>query len=281
MKTINLKLIQSGNSLISPIAENINDVGAQIRNFIITDNTNANEPDVTSTSYDDGTNIHISTIALNVDDIYIHETMKNDVNAQDILTNNSHNGIELTHYLNDRHRNRYFKPNQNSSLTIDVLNQEIDLTFLLKRFDLYKKLDAIEFLYITSYETNVVEAIVVRVGFTFLSNLKLMSKDTWFDDLFKNNVQLQKDYFLDSIKLISDTTTYDGTNYDIDDLNLNKLNISVVNIKDQYVAYNVSDTITDNEIEFIKNKCFLQYTFVNRYNSNEKDVVVKKLLIGR
>jgi len=64
-------------------------------------------------------------------------------------------------------------------------------------------------------------------------------------------------------------------------LNLSKLNIGIVNTQDWYVSYNVRDTITDEEIEYIKNKCTLEYKFVNRYNSLQSIVSNKKLLIGR
>jgi hypothetical protein len=81
------------------------------------------------------------------------------------------------------------------------------------------------------YDNFVVEAVVVRSGITFLSNLKLMSRDIYFDLIFKNTPEYV-DYFLNSVILVTDNTIYDGTSYDMDNLNLNVLNIGVVSTKD-------------------------------------------------
>lgn len=107
-----------------------------------------------------------------------------------------------------------------------------------------------------------------------------MSKDIQFDSLFRDN-PVYIDYFLNSVTLVADTTVYDGTSFSMDYLNLIVLNISVINVKDWYVSYNVSDAIDTKTIDFIINKCKLKYEFIDRYNSSNKQIVYKQLLIGK
>ncbi len=281
MKFNNLKLLQSGNYAINESNLGLDLVMEDILEYITPDRSTIF--DTTAITYDDGTVsfINMVTTALISINTDMSQFNGNNVSAQDVMKKNSHFKSDITNFITPNHHKRFFEPNQNNVGTIILTSQEFDITFLLNRFKLYSKMEALENVFVHDYISSIVNGVVVKIGYTFLSNLKLMSKDTHFDTQFKDNPDKQFDYLLDSVKLVSDTTTYDGTTFDLDELNLSKLNIGIVNTQDWYVSYNVRDTITDEEIEYIKNKCTLEYKFVNRYNSLQSIVSNKKLLIGR
>lgn len=279
MEYNNLKIIQLGNNTIIPISTKIN----ELKSFLLNKSINNLLSDTTTIEISDGTVTNNVNIHFPKNKIFSNFNFfnGNNISSFDILRYNNHFKIDLPADLNINDRFRYFAPNANKAISIDLPYQIIDLTFILNRFELYSKMNAVDNIIIPIYEDNIVIGIVVRTGFTFLSNLKLMSKDIQFDKWFKDNPTKQKDYLLESVRLVSDNTIYDGTVFDLDVLNLVKLNIGVVNSLDWYVSYSVRNTITDEEIEFIKNKCKLQYKFVYRYNSTQFFYSNKKIIIGK
>ncbi len=283
MKFNNLILLHASNYTVSDISDTVSELRSGIFDSLdemINVISEEEKFDTTTFEVVDGTttcNVEINNcINLLYSDIFYDQNKVFDAQDNKQYTQYFRNTI-TDHIQSDK----YFTPNSDSKGTIILQNQTFDLTFLLNRFELYSKLNSLHDLFIKEYVSNTIMSIVVRVGYTFLSNLKLLSKETHFDNWFKENPDKWSDYLLDSVKLISDTTTYDGTTFDLDDLNLSKLNIGIINTLDQYVSYNVSDTITDEEIEYIRNKCNLQFKFVYRYNSSETLQITKKLLIGR
>lgn len=281
----NLKILQALNNTEYDYSININSLQLKCDNYLkqyLSNNT--------TTIYNDETGGEIININLN-NNILTNNTTVYSIfsGSKKKYTNIKQMGIPdnipVQNQFLSEDRIKYCEPNTNKNMSFIMLKQEFDMNFLLNRFDVYDKLDAIQNLFITNYESGVIDGIVIQENFTFISNLKLLSKDIQFDQFFKDNKTTLNEYLLDSIKLtVSDNTNNEiewlGTTFDLNELNLNKLNIGIINSQDQYVSYKISNLSIEEKL-FIKNKCKLAYKFVNRYNSNIFTVVYKKIYIGK
>ena len=284
MKNLNLKLIQFSNIDIANQSVYLSDLNNTINSYYLT--SIEYERDTTTVYYDTTTD----TSSIITETVPIIENLQklkclygSDVTGDATIFNNKNISLftDINDIINNKKLENNFYPNRTNKLSIiNTATQGIDLSFVIDRFDIYNRLDDVGDILKLDYDNFVVEAVVVRSGITFLSNLKLMSRDIYFDLIFKNTPEYV-DYFLNSVILVTDNTIYDGTSYDMDNLNLNVLNIGVVSTKDQYVSYKVSNEITLEEIEFIRTNCNLRYEFVNKYNSTQKQYVFKKILIGK
>lgn len=234
-------------------------------------------------------NISTDLIDINNQIKNIFDNVSNNIHEFSYLLGNDYaiqiNGIQfdynISDYISNEQYKKCFNNLSNKKISIISSNQTLDLNQLINRMDIYHKLDVINNLITKEYKlNNIVESIIIKKGFTYISALKNMSKDVYFDNYFKNNPLKFADLLLDSIKLITDSTIYNDIHFNINELNLNKLNIGIINMQDQYVSYQLSEDLTDSEIDFIKNKCLLQFIFINKYNSNERITINKNLLIG-
>jgi hypothetical protein len=287
MSDLNLKLIQFSNKDVSAQDIDVPKLNSYITTYINSFSAASSPHTTDSTVYLDSTNdttVAVATFSVR-DDEYLSKYkffLGNDVSLDSTLFISKNNFLitDIDTLIDKKILESNFYPNRKNKMSIINNLQELDLSFVIDRFDIYNRLDDIHDILKLSYDKFVVDAVVIRTNMTFLSNLKLMSKDIYFDLIFKDN-PAYLEYFLNSVILVANDVIYDGTTFDMDNLNLNILNISVVNVKDWYVSYKVYSTISDTEIDFIRNNCKLRFEFIDKYNSSIKQYVYKPILIGK
>jgi hypothetical protein len=100
-----------------------------------------------------------------------------DFSSYDTQHKNTHFTCNINDILSSEIQMNFFHPNQESNISISS-KTHLDLTPMLSMIKSNEQLDIVDNLYAKEYTKNIVEAVVIRKGFTFISNLKQMTKDT-------------------------------------------------------------------------------------------------------
>jgi hypothetical protein len=159
------------NNDINPYSSNIDAINNNINNININ-----NYNDSTVVIIDENSYINFSKMDI------LKFTNNLMLKKNNPLYNNNKNLNNLNDNIPITLLNKAFNPNTNNNISFIKKNEIIDLNFITSRYTLYDQLYNNKNIIKQEYKTNYITTIILNnTKSTFISLLKNMSKDIWFD----------------------------------------------------------------------------------------------------